>query len=91
MKQVTREDRDRREHLPDCAGYEDCACFGEYVTYAEMWDQQQHIEAQQDECERLMLRIAKLRARMQRMAVETQVAAASESVDYITQCDIKEK
>ncbi len=53
MRQVTPEERDRQEHLPDCAGYEDCTCFGEYVTYREISDLQ-------DELERLRQRIAKL-------------------------------
>ena len=88
MKTVTKEDACRSEHLPHCAGYEDCICFGEYVTYAEMWDQQQHIAALQDECERLRLRIAKLRMFMRSTVVEMQVASARQDGDIATKYDL---
>ena len=40
MYQVTKEDVERRDHLPCCYGWEDCECFGRYVSYKELWDLQ---------------------------------------------------
>lgn len=37
---ITHDDAMRSEHLPDCAGYEDCNCFGSYFRYADIYELQ---------------------------------------------------
>lgn len=90
MRQVTQEERDRQEHLPDCAGYEDCTCFGEYVTYREMWHLQKERSDLENELERLRQRIAKLRGHIQKACAGGMMAATPESGDYATLYDMKD-
>jgi hypothetical protein len=37
MHQVTKEEAERKEHLPDCAGHEDCDCFHTLWSHAEIY------------------------------------------------------
>lgn len=41
MRQVTKEEAERTEHLDDCAGYDDCECFDERHSHREVYEVQQ--------------------------------------------------
>ena len=41
LHQVTLEEAERTEHLPDCAGYEDCQCFHITCSYKELYELQE--------------------------------------------------
>ena len=40
MKRVTKEDAERTEHIKDCPGYEDCFCFDDRISHAELHELQ---------------------------------------------------
>jgi hypothetical protein len=44
MRQITIEEATRTEHLPDCAGYEDCECFSSRYNHSEIYAMQQQID-----------------------------------------------
>ena len=41
---VTKEMAERTEHLPDCAGWEDCDCFSKRWGHAEIYAMQEEVE-----------------------------------------------
>jgi hypothetical protein len=43
VNSITEEEAKRTEHLPDCAGYEDCDCFSRTYSHREIYDTQAEI------------------------------------------------
>lgn len=61
MREITEEEACRTEHLPDCVGYEDCQCFSDLWSHADIY-------AMQKEINQLRQRICELRGSLQKLA-----------------------
>jgi hypothetical protein len=89
MREITKEEAERAEHLEDCAGYDDCDCFCTRHSHADIYELQQEVQRQVKANAELKWRIAKMRNLMQRTVCELQVASSLKNGDIVTQYDEK--
>lgn len=41
MRQITREEADRSDHIAECMGWDDCDCFSALYSHKEIYEMQQ--------------------------------------------------